>query len=152
MHLANYLGLVHRSEMMLAEAFRQVATAHQDEADVFHLCQTLATQCDQHTERLKPFVDRYGEEAPDEPERLHNDMFSGTRTGGLGLLRDLHDLYLMATEVDIAWTVIKQAAQGARDKELVDAVTACEGETEIQIKWLRTRIKEAAPQALLVAS
>src|SRR4051794_17747292 len=70
MHLANYLGLVHRSEMMLAEAFRQVATAHQDEADVFHLCQTLATQCDQHTERLKPFVDRYGEEAPDEPERL----------------------------------------------------------------------------------
>jgi hypothetical protein len=152
MHLAHYLGLIHRSEIELANAFREVATAHRDDADVFHLCQMLAGQCDQHAEKLKPFVDRYGEEAPEEPERLHNDLFGGTRTGGLGLLRDLHDLCLMATEVDLAWTVIKQAAQGNRDKELFAAVTACEGETAIQIKWLRTRIKEAAPQALLVAS
>src|SRR4051794_17167553 len=152
MRLTNYLGLVHRSETVLAEAYRQVAEAHKDEADVFRLCQVLAEQCDQHAERLKPFVDRYGEEAPEEPERLHNDLFGGTRTGGLGLLRDLHDLYLMANEVDISWTVIKQAAQGARDKKLLEAVTSCEGETQVQIKWLLTRIKEAAPQALLVAS
>ncbi|HEY7030691.1 MAG TPA: hypothetical protein VH482_05145 [Thermomicrobiales bacterium] len=152
MHLANYLGLVHRSETILADSFRQVAAAHGDEPDVSSLCRKLAEQCDRHAEQLAPFVARYGEDAPDEPERLHNDLFGGTRTGGLGLLRDLHDLCLMATEVDIAWTVIKQAAQGARDKDLFETVKTCDGETAIQIKWLRTRIKEAAPQALLVAS
>jgi hypothetical protein len=80
------------------------------------------------------------------------ERFGGTRQGGLGLLRDLHDLYLMANDVDIAWTVINQAAQGARDKELFTTVTAIDKETATQILWLRTRMKQAAPQALLVAT
>lgn len=152
MHLAHYLGLVHRSERMLAKAFRDVAEAHGDEPDVRLLCQKLAQQCDQHASKLMPFVDRYGEEAPEEPERLHTDLFGGTRSGGLGLLRDLHDLYLLASEIDISWTLIGQAAQGARDKALFDTVTSCDGETTTQLLWLRTRMKQAAPQALLVAS
>src|SRR3954466_1454788 len=126
MHLAHYLGLVHRSELMLANSFREVASAHGDEPDVSVLCQKFAKQCDQHAAKLAPFVDRYGEEAPEEPERLHVDLFGGPRTGGLGLLRDLHDLYLMATEVDISWTLVGQAAQGARDKALFETVTSCE--------------------------
>ena len=152
MHLAHYLGLVHRSELVLADSFRQVASAHGDEPDVSVLCQKLARQCDQHAAQLAPFVDRYGEEAPQEPERLHSDLFGGTRTGGLGLLRDLHDLYLMASEVDISWTLVGQAAQGARDKALFETVTSCEKQTTTQLQWLRTRMKQAAPQALLVAS
>lgn len=69
----------------------------------------------------------------------------------MGLLRDLHDLYLMACECDISWTIVGQAAQGARDEDLLGVVTACEEETAIQLKWLRTRMKQAAPQALVVA-
>jgi hypothetical protein len=65
MHLAHYLGLVHRSELMLAKSFREVASAHGDEPDISVLCQKLAKQCDQHAEKLAPFVDRYGEEAPE---------------------------------------------------------------------------------------
>jgi hypothetical protein len=30
-------------------------------------------------------------------------------------------------------------------------VQACEGETAMQLKWLTSRMKEAAPQALVVA-
>jgi hypothetical protein len=30
-------------------------------------------------------------------------------------------------------------------------VNSCEGQTSTQIKWLKTRMKQAAPQALLVA-
>jgi hypothetical protein len=30
-------------------------------------------------------------------------------------------------------------------------VQGCESETAIQLKWLRTRLKQAAPQALVVA-
>jgi hypothetical protein len=151
MHVAHYLGLLHRAQTHLAAAFREVGDGHADEADVAHLCSTLARQCDRHAERLAPFAARYGEDAPEEPERLHSDIFRGTRGGGLGLLRDLQDLYLMAAECDITWTLVGQAAQGLRDDELQEVVEACEGETAIQMKWLRTRMKQAAPQALVVA-
>ena len=119
MHLANYLGLLHKDELLLADAFRQVGDAHAAEPDVYHLSHTLAGQCERHAERLQPFVDRYGEDKPEEPERLHSELFGGTRSGGLGLLRDLHDLYLMATECEITWTLVAQAAQGARDADLL---------------------------------
>jgi hypothetical protein len=152
MHLAHYLGLIHKAERDLADAFRKVAEGHKQEPDVFYLCHTLAKQCDRHAEKLEPFVERYGEDAPEEPDRLHSELFQGTRKGGLGLLRDLHDLYLMASECDISWTLIGQAAQGARDKELFEVVNACDGETSTQLKWLKTRMKQAAPQALIAAS
>ncbi len=151
MNVAHYVGLLHKAQENLGAAFREVADAHADEADVFHLCSKLARQCDAHAERLKPIAERYGEDAPDEPDRLHSELFKGTRTGGLGLLRDLHDLYLMASECDMAWTLVGQAAQGIRDTELFDVVQGCEGETAAQLEWLKSRMKEAAPQALVVA-
>jgi hypothetical protein len=151
MNLAHYLGLLHRAELELAAAYRQVGAAHAAEVDVLHVTRTLAGQCEHHAERLGEFAERYGEEADDEPERLHADLFTGARTGGLGLLRDLHDLYLMAAQCDMAWTLVSQAAQGARDLALLAVVTDCESESQTQMRWLRTRMKQAAPQALVVA-
>ena len=152
MHLAHYLGLLHKAEIDLGQAFREVGEGHPDEPDVLQICQKLAGQCEDHAERLEPFAARYGEEAPDEPDRLYSELFTGIRSGGLGLLRDLHDLYLMACECDIAWTLVGQAAQGARDDQLLEVVNGCEGETATQRKWLKTRMKQAAPQALVVAT
>lgn len=152
MHLAHYLGLLHRAQVDLAAAFREVADAHSDEPDVRHQAHRLARQCDRHAESLQPFADRYGEDAPDEPDRLHAVLFTGSRSGGLGLLRDLHDLYLMACQAEISWTLVGQAAQGARDRDLLDVVSRCEGETATQVSWLSSRMKNAAPQALVVAS
>jgi hypothetical protein len=151
MQLAHYLGLLHAAEERLAETFREVGDAHREEVDVLHMCQRLAEQCDTHAERLKPFAERYGEQADDEPDRLHSAIFQHGRTGPLALLRDLQDLYLMASECDLAWTVLGQAAQGARDRDLLATVRACETETATQLKWARSRIQEAAPQALVVA-
>src|SRR4051794_22464307 len=151
MLLPVYLGLLLHAEEALATSFRQVADGHGDEPDVFHLCHTLATQCDHHVSALTPVIERYGEQPDDEPERLHADALSGTRSGPLGLLRDLQDLYLLATLVDITWTAVKQAGQALRDTELMDVVGRCDGETSIQLGWLSTRLKQAAPQALIVA-
>ena len=151
MHLANYLGLLRQAELELAKAFVEVAKAHGHEPDVHVLCLRFAEQGAGHAEALAPFVDRYGEDKPAEPERLHSELFGGTRGGGLGLLRDLHDLYLMATECEVTWALVGQAAQGARDLDLLDTVERCEGEVAAQLKWLRTRMKQAAPQALVVA-
>lgn len=150
MQLAHYLGLLHKAQVDLAQAFREVADGHAQEADVFHICNLLAQECDAHAEQLAPFVERYGQEAPEEPDRLHSEIFDGSRDGGLGLLRDLQDLYLMATECDITWTLVGQAAQGARDAELLEVVNGCEGETATQLQWIKTRMKQAAPQALVV--
>jgi hypothetical protein len=152
MRLAHYIGLLHVAEQELGDALREVAEGHADEPDVRSICHKLAADCDSHAERLEPFARRYGEEADDEPERLHSELFGGTRSGGLGLLRDLHDLYLMACECDIAWTLVGQAARGARDRKLLELVQCCEGETAIALEWLATRMKAAAPQALVVSA
>ena len=151
MNLPHYLGLLHQAQVHLAAAFRDVGAAHREEPDVFHNCARLARQCDRHAAQLQPFTERYAEAAEDEPERLHSEIFNGTREGGIGLLRDLHDLYLMAAECDISWTLVGQAAQAVRDDDLTATVDRCEGETAVQMKWLRTRMKTAAPQALVVA-
>lgn len=152
MFLANYLGMLHKAELDLADGFRKTADGHAADADVYNLCHTLAKQCEAHAEALKPFVDRYGEEKEEEPEKLYHDLFDETRSGSFGLLRDLQDLYVMANFCDITWTMIGQAAQGAGDAKLLEVVGSCEGQTSTQIKWLKTRMKQAAPQTLLVAS
>jgi hypothetical protein len=152
MFLANYLGIMQDAETALAGGFRKVADGHAADADVYRTCHTLAKQCDAHAAALKPFVDRYGEQNSGEPDRLYHDFLEETRSGGFGLLRDLQDLYMVANFCDITWTMIGQAAQGARDTELLEVVNTCEVQTSTQIKWLKTRMKQAAPQTLLVAS
>lgn len=47
--------------------------------------------------------------------------------------------------------MVGQTAQGDRDEELQRTVKQCEGDSELMIRWLQTRMKQAAPQALLVA-
>lgn len=150
MHLATYVGLVDTGEQTLADSFRQVALGHGDESDVVVLCERFAGQCDHHRELLAPVVARYGEEREDEPDRLHAEGLASPRTGGVGLLRDLHDLYLLVSYLDISWTVVGQAAKAVRDHDLLEVVTSCEKETAAQLAWLTTRMKEAAPQALVV--
>jgi hypothetical protein len=56
----------------------------------------------------------------------------------------------MATECDISWAVVGQAAKGAKDKELVRVVDRCEQDTSRQLLWLKSRMKQAAPQILVV--
>lgn len=156
MKLGSYLGLLQKAEQTLAESYRQVAEGHGHEPDVHFLCLTLAQQCDRHKQALQPVVDRYGSgddsgDDESEPERLHADGLSDTRSGPVGLLRDLQDLYILANFVDCTWTMIKQAGQALRDQELLGIVSACDTETATQIAWLNTRMKQAAPQALVVA-
>jgi hypothetical protein len=50
------------------------------------------------------------------------------------------------------WTLVGQAAKGARDEEAITIVAFCEGQTTARIKWLTTQLKRAARQALLVAA
>jgi hypothetical protein len=151
-NLPLYLGLLRRAEEVLGESFQQVADGHADEPDVFHLCHSLAKQCAEHDKRLRPVIARYGEQSDDEPDRFHADALAETRSGPVGLLRDLQDLYVLASFVDITWTVLGQAAQGVRDQDLLAVVRSCDTDTRRQLRWLTTRIKQAAPQALIAGT
>jgi hypothetical protein len=57
------------------------------------------------------------------------------------------DRQLPGHGVDGGWT----GCRGARDQELVRTAEACDKELESQQQWLMTRMRAAAPQALLVA-
>ena len=151
-HLATYLALADHSEKTLAESLRAVADGHARQADIFHTCHTLAGWSDQHREDLAPVIERYGEEEGiDEPERLRADALTSVREGEIGLVRDLQDLHLLATLAHTTWTVVAQGAQGLRDHQLLDIATSSDGETTRQLTWLTTRMRQAAPQALVVA-
>ncbi|MCU1569917.1 MAG: hypothetical protein JWR33_658 [Naasia sp.] len=152
MNVDLYLGLLRTGERVLGESFRQVAEGHGDEPDVYRLCTTLAEQCEDHERRLGPIVGRYGERPDDEPERFHADAISESRSGPVGLLRDLQDLYLLASLVDVTWVTVRQAALALRDEDLLTLIEDCEAETGVQLAWILTRMKQSAPQALLVAS
>jgi hypothetical protein len=155
MHVVTYLGLIHHTEQTLADSFRVVGEGHAQHPDVLFICQPLAAMSDEHVARLAPVVDRYGEQHDgadvQEPERLHAGGLAEVRTGPVGLLRDLQDLHVLGTLVQTPWTVIMQAAQGLRDAELIDVARVASAETSRQLAWLNTRMKAAAPQALIVA-
>jgi hypothetical protein len=151
MHLATYVGLLHSSLETLAAAYREVARGHGEEPDVAHTCELLATRIDEQQQDLGPVADRYGEQREQEPERLHATGLETTRSGPIGLLRDLQDLYMLASLTDITWTVVGQVAKGLRDHELLDIVSTGEQDIRRQLAWLRTRMKQSAPQALIAA-
>jgi hypothetical protein len=46
--------------------------------------------------------------------------------------------------------MVAQGAKAARDQELLGTATEGLEETTVQVKWLKTRIKEASPQTLTV--
>ncbi|GAA3447453.1 hypothetical protein [Planomonospora venezuelensis] len=58
----------------------------------------------------------------------------------------------MVAECDLSWSLIGHAAQGAGDTGLLEVVGRCEGETATQLLWVSGRMRQAAPQALVVAS
>lgn len=152
MHVGNYLGILHRSEQDLADAFKTISDHHGEEPDVYNMCKLLASWSEEHVEDIKPLVDRYLEEKSDEPDRLKQSLFEQPRSGSLALVRDLHDLWLLANEIHLCYIILLQAARALRDLEMEKICQQFDRQTERQILWLLTRIKQAAPQALVVAA
>ena len=151
MNIGLYIRLAHHGETKLANAFAMVSDHHSHEPDVEETCRLLCSWSKRKSEAIRPFIAKYGEQRVKEPEVLYSDLFQGPRTGGIALLRDLHDLWLLATEAYISWTVLLQASLALRDQPLEHLCRIHTNDTERQIAWLQTRTKQAAPQALIVA-
>ncbi len=151
MHIGNYLELVQKSEKDLVKAFEMVAKEHGDEPDVYETCQLLASWSQALIVKLEPAIQKYSEEKNKEPDRLFNTLFDKPRKGSLALLRDLHDVWLMASEAQLCAILLRQAADGLRDEELSATCDQIGQTSKRQLSWLLTRMKSAAPQTLIVA-
>jgi hypothetical protein len=68
------------------------------------------------------------------------------------LLHSLKQLYLQAQEVSWHWIVAGQLAQATRNGDFLSLVDELHRETLTQVKWLKTQVKQASPQALVVGS
>ncbi|HLU33207.1 MAG TPA: hypothetical protein VKZ74_04200 [Natronosporangium sp.] len=151
MRLGHYLELLRRAQGNLARGYRAAASAHQAEVDIFYTCQRLASQADGQIAALAPYLARYPVPRQEEPAADPSAAFHGPRGPGVGLLRDLQDLYLMAAECDLSWLLLDRSAQGVRDAELLLTVRRCHDQTRTQLAWLRTQLTQSSVQALVVA-
>jgi hypothetical protein len=149
-----YLGLLQRAEENLIDALIMVADRHDREVEVRENAKLLAAWSRWRLKQLQPFIERYGidKSKNDQAQRLFGALFHGPRVGGTGLLADLQDLQLMATQVDALWSTIWQVGKGAHDRELeMVADEACKS-GDRQINWLHTQTRIVAPQAIIVPS
>jgi anaerobic selenocysteine-containing dehydrogenase len=149
-HVHEYLGLLEGSERTLAEALERVATAHAHEPDIRNECHLLAQWSRQALEAMRPCVEHYGKATEAEPERLGSAVAPQQQTTGFGLVRDLHDCWLLACESHMSLVVLDQAARGLRDVQMQRLIEHMDVQNQRQRAWLLTRIKSAAPQALTV--
>jgi hypothetical protein len=142
--LGTAIDRLQAAELDLAADFREVGERHDAEPDVHHLTRTLAQQCEEHAERLRPFSER------NEASGVHGSDGDGAGLHPIGvpLLDDLRRLFVTAQNVGVLWVMVAQAARSRRDRELVDVCDECHAESVVQMHWLLTRIKESAPQAL----
>jgi hypothetical protein len=143
--MARAVGALHETERRLADGFRLLAERRADEHDLLYLGRYLAAQANAHAAALEAHAERHG-------SRLDSTGSTPSLDAGeteLGLIEDLRILYEAAQRCLIDQVIVRQGALATRDAELLEAVTAWSAETELQSKWLKTRIKAAAPQILV---
>lgn len=151
-HVADYLGLLQISERRLVKAFDQVRTTHPDEPDIGPLCHVFAQWSGASADALEPFVQHYGERREGEPKRLDEALLVQRKQGGFDMLRDLHDVWLLVNESMISLDILEQAARSLHDKDFEAAITTIRHQNKRQLEWLHGRIRQAAPQTLVVPS
>jgi hypothetical protein len=151
-HVKEYLGLLEGSETALAEGLERIAQGHREEPDIPGQCSLLAGWSREGLEALHPLIERYGDHEEAEPQRLAEALEPRLRKTGFGLVRDLHDCWVMTGETYMSLVVLDQAAKALRDTDMQQLVERVMSQNERQRSWLLTRIKQAAPQALVVPS
>ncbi len=148
--LASWIGTVLGAEENLAEGFLLVARRRQRDADIREGCRLLASWSAAEIRELEHFSGRFGLEEQPGKNRLRGALFHGLRPGAAGLMRDLQDLLLLATEVQSGWTALHLIAPELRDNDLRQAAELALDRTSRQMAWIRSHLKNTAPQALTV--
>jgi hypothetical protein len=155
---------LYRAEEELADEYVKAGERLAAEHDVWYDCRQFAEQCHRHADEVRRFAERHDEQLPPSDDATvgetttaalrHklSEMLGRRPESGLLLLHSLRQLYLQAQEVSFHWIIAGQLAQATRDPELLAVVDDLHRETLTQIKWLKTQVKQASPQALVVGA
>jgi hypothetical protein len=144
-------------ETELAQHYRDFADRNQAEHDIYHQCLAFASRCDHRAERIAKHAAQAEDRSNLSPASGRGHVLGRLRPAavadpfadrGLQLLAGLRSMHAAATQGEITWVMLGQGAQAARDPELLKLFRHCHHESEMEVKWLLTRIKTAAPQAL----
>lgn len=149
---------LHRSENDLAQQLLLLADRHPADHGVHHVARDLATWSQGHVGELARIGRSYDLELDPEPAgdpglltRVRQEV--GDRLGrhsapALLLLRDLRSVFMDSSGVSVDWEMLAQAAQGVKDRELLEVASRCHPDTLRQARWANSMIKELAPQVL----
>ena len=153
------LSDLHDAEQDLILALEQLGEKNHVDHEIAHVTRDLVRWSADHLSVLAEVAPRYGAELDPEARHTRNIAAAARRKTGevlgrrhdpsLMLLDDLRDLYGSASRVQLDWEVLAQAAQALQDQDLVDRAESCRAQTQRQVTWAETKLKETAAQALV---
>jgi anaerobic selenocysteine-containing dehydrogenase len=151
-HVPDYLALLRAAHEEFARACDEVKAQHLEESEVVGGLTKLVRFTHDSLSRLRPYLAGYGQQNGEakEPRNLRTLLLPPVRSGSFGLLRNLHDLYLLASEIHITLTAVMQAAKALRDEGLVAVCMQLDGQNKRQLAWLLAQIQHRAPHTLVV--
>ncbi|SED04985.1 hypothetical protein SAMN04489727_6179 [Amycolatopsis tolypomycina] len=155
------LGLVlrelHRAETTLARDLLKTSDRHSAEHEVHHVARDLAAWSAAHVRAVahagRAYELNLGEDVPGPgplaPLRTALSELSGRRPEpGILVLADLRRLHRRAAVVSLDWELLAQAAQAAKDSDLLELATRCHPQTLRQLKWTNAMLKVLSSQIL----
>lgn len=145
----------------LAAGVRRLGERHAADHDVLHMSRTLGWKLEETAAALAAACSAAGVElsgpAPD-PERTGGPLapvreatskLLGSRPpAGALLLADLRGFLGQAADCSVACVIAAQGAAGAKDGDLLAAVTSADDVVQRVHRWALTRLKASAPQVL----
>ncbi|MBT0992911.1 hypothetical protein KIN34_01220 [Cellulomonas sp. DKR-3] len=159
MRIGLALRELHRDEGDLASELLRVSDRHAVDHEIFYVARDLAVWSQDHVREIARIARDYDEDLdPDAATesslvaRLRDkgsELVGRRAAPGLELLRDLREVYLMASGVSVDWELVAQAAQGLKHRELVELTGRCHAETLRQVRWANGKLKESATQVLV---
>lgn len=150
---------LHDAESQLVLDLERMSQRHHADHEVVHVTRDLARWSADHLGRLAEVAPRFDLDLDAEPKHTTplmgavrektSDLMGRHHAPSLMLLDDLRDLYGAAARVQLDWEVLAQAAQALQDSELVELAESCRTQTQRQVTWAETKLKETAAQALV---
>lgn len=146
----DYLGILAHANEEFVKACQWISMHHFEEIEIKMGLDTISKYSENFVRDLKPFMNHYGKHDAKEPARLREILFPTMRAGDFGLMRDLHCLYLLWSEIHISLLVIGQSSREMRDEKLHKLCTEFEENSKKQQRWILTHLKHRGPHSLVV--
>jgi hypothetical protein len=147
---------LHRAETGLARDLLALADRHRAEADIFHVARDIAVWSQIHVRRLASAGVEHGVRLDAEPRCTHPRApvravarpLRRRRSPGLLLLADLRHVHRLAAGVSLDWELLAQAAQGMKERPLLELAQDCHPQTLRQMRWANAQLKQSATQVI----